>query len=465
MSFTGHDRVPPGEVSRNVDLLPACNQKPVLMLVRSSEFRALTTLEDQIEFFRKWTKLPLDMIGVLVDKSKPTLSRCLAAKTRSEGPSQEAPRAVKRHGPNSALTVEQEEAVIRWILERQEQQNCATPREVREYGSKLKSEADGTSPVEGQCLSRDWWHKFKMRHQETIGVKMATSREHARTRCTEAVVRGYFNEMSSVLSKIKNLRQIINMDETGFHSRIDRDRRRKCVYNKKCDTHVTFCQETASTTLSMMVTIAGDGQVLRPMFICKEDIRFHSDELRSIKNFVSISKSPKGYATEKNMLEWIDTILVPYITRVTEMLPDSNDKVYLVMDNCGIHNSSEVRKRWAEIQRLEIVWLPPHSSHFLQMLDGSMFGSLKCLFRNLRTPKTTPKIEGKIVRAYRAFWTAAFPTNVMASFQVTGFTYTYMNGAPQGMILDQKAVSDLILCNCLRSDGTRDGLVGDSNLE
>ena len=422
MTSTSHLPMSLGEIARNVDLLPACKQKPVLMMVRSAEFRVLSTFEDQAEFFQKRTKLTLDMIAMILNTSKPTLSRYLTAKTRTEAPGQTQPSTPKKHGPNSALTIEQEEAVLAWISDRQKQQDCPTPHEVREYGARLKCEANGMPPVEGQHLSRDWWHKFKIRHKDTIGVKIATSREQARTRLTEGVVRNYFAQLSPILSNLKSLKQILNMDETGFHSRIDRDRRRKCVYNKKCDTHVTFCQETASTTLSMMVTIAADGQVLRPMFICKEEVKFNSDELKSIKDFLSISRSAKGYATEKNMLEWIDTILVPYVRQVTERLPDTSDKVYLIMDNCGIHNSASVRSRWEEIERLEIVWLPPHSSHFLQMLDGALFGALKSLFRNLRTAKTTPKIEGKIFRAYKAFWTAAFPTTVMASFQVTGFT-------------------------------------------
>lgn len=160
-----------------------------------------------------------------------------------------------------------------------------------------------------------------------------------------------------------------------------------------------------------MVAIAADAQVLRLMFVCREDIKFRSTELKSIKDFLSVSNSPKGYATEHNMIEWIDMILVSYIDQVVKMLLNESDKVYLIIDNCGIHNSANVKRKWQTLTRLELVWFPPHTSHFLHMLDGSTFGALKSVYSNLRTPKTTPKIEVKIVRAYRAFWAAAFQTN------------------------------------------------------
>ena len=465
MSIEGHERLSTGEISRNIDLLPACKQECVALLIRSAEFRALPKLEDQIEFFKGRTKLPLDLISLLLGRSKATLSRYLAARALSAAGSPKEADTKKRHGPNSSLTISQEEQLIAWISQRQKEQNCPTPHEVREYGAQLKREAEGGAAVDGEHLSRDWWHNFKRRHEDVIGVKLATSREQARTRCTEAEVRQYFATMESILSRVKSLSQIINMDETGFHSRIDRDRKRKCVYNKQCDTHVTFCEETASTTLSMMIAIAADTRVLRPMFVCKENVMYTSDELKSIKDFVSISRSAKGYATEANMLQWIDEILVPYVEGVTSRLPDHEDKVYLIMDNCGIHNSTNVRKRWQEIERLEIVWIPPHSSHFLQMLDGAMFGALKSVFRNLRTPKTRPKIEGKIFRAYKAFWAAAFPATVMGSYQITGFRYLYVNGAPRALVVDTNFVNELVASSCLASTPPLQEEAGNTNLE
>ena len=77
------------------------------------------------------------------------------------------------------------------------------------------------------------------------------------------------------------------------------------------------------------------------------------------------------------MIDWINMILIPYVDKVTGQLPEPTDKVYLVMDNCGIHKSVNVKPHWGKIPRVEIIWLPPHTSHFLQMLDAALFGVLK----------------------------------------------------------------------------------------
>lgn len=459
----GHKLVPAGHISRNLELIPGSFHETVSSLIRSAEFRSLKSLEDQIEFFKSRSKVPMEFIGMLLEKSPSTMRRYIRAAAQPVRSQEEDTDTKAKYGPNSALTIKQEQEVLEWILSRQREQNCPTPLEVREYAASLKNAHQETPLAEKDHLSRDWWHKFKIRHKEVIGVKVALSREQARTRCTEKDVKEYFTKMASIVAKIKTLKQLINMDETGFHSRIDRDRRRKCVYNKQCETHVTFCQETASTTLSMMVAIAADAQVLRSMFVCREDVKFSSAELKSINDFINVSKSPKGYATEANMIEWIDKILVPYIDQVVKILPDEEDKVYLVMDNCGIHNTENVRKRWQSLTRLELVWFPPHTSHFLQILDGSMFGALKSVYRNLRTPKTRPKIEGKIFRAYRAFWTAAFPTTLMSSFHVTGFQYIFLDNAPRALRLDQELVQQLIKTSCLASDSESHVDDGDEN--
>ena len=61
--------------------------------------------------------------------------------------------------------------------------------------------------------------------------------------------------------------------------------------------------------------------------------------------FMENLPNDQRYATEANMLQWIDGIVVPYVEGVTSRLPDQEDKVYLIIDNCGIHNSTNMRKR------------------------------------------------------------------------------------------------------------------------
>ena len=94
-----------------------------------------------------------------------------------------------------------------------------------------------------------------------------------------------------------------------------------------------------------------------------------------------------------------------------------------------------------------------------------MFGALKSGFRKLRTPKPKPKIEGKIFRAYKALWDAAFPTTVMRSYQITGFRYLYVNGAPCALVVDTNVVNELVASSCLASTPPLQEQAGNTNLE
>ena len=83
-------------------------------------------------------------------------------------------------------------------------------------------------------------------------------------------MRDYFASMSLIISQIKTLGQIVNIGETDFHESLDHDRRWTSVCNKNFETQATVCQETASTTLLLMITVAVDAQVSRSMFVCRE---------------------------------------------------------------------------------------------------------------------------------------------------------------------------------------------------
>ena len=318
---------------------------------------------------------------------------------------------------------------------------------MRKYAAYLRNKRLNLE-MNDDILSRDWWHNFKNRYDELIGIKIAESRESARCSVSHTVVEHYISDLLIALTNVKDPSQILNMDETGFHSRLDKGRKRKCVFCKKCDSTVTFSEENNSTTLSLMCCINAGGQTLEPLFITKENINFKSKELNEIKHLLKIVSTPKGYANEGSMISWINLILKPYIYNLRRILKDENAIIYLIMDNCSVHSTLNVEHHFNEIPFFNIIWLPPYSSHFLQMLDSSFFGILKKYYRNNQAIKTSPKIEGKIVRAYKSFWNASYPQNVIRSWEQTGFSYLIPIQGTWSIRLNWSTVWELIKVNC-----------------
>ena len=179
-----HGAVPVGQAFWTIDLLPAPFHDTITGLVHSADFRSLASLDDQMHFLKQHTKLPLEMIGTLVDRSKSKVHRHLTAKSTEGGSGATVePKKAKR------LTSKDKERASEWIAKRQRQQNCASPAEARESAFSLRSEARGETIVGGEHMSHDWWRSFRKTYEQRIGIKVATSREHARTRCKDVDVR------------------------------------------------------------------------------------------------------------------------------------------------------------------------------------------------------------------------------------------------------------------------------------
>ena len=162
---------------------------------------------------------------------------------------------------------------------------------------------------------------------------------------------------------------------------------------------------------------------LPPMFITKENVTFHSKCINEIKNYIISRNSPSGYATKENMIDWRELVLKPYSNNIKNQIQDPNTPIFLILDNCSIHNSEIVMTKFHEIGNLKIIWLPPHSSHFLQMLDSCLFGLLKREYRNIKAQSGYPKIESKIVRAFHALWNVIYPQNIYYCWELTEFYY------------------------------------------
>jgi hypothetical protein len=97
---------------------------------------------------------------------------------------------------------------------------------------------------------------------------------------------------------------------------------------------------------------------------------------------------------------------------------------------------------------IQPIWLPAHASHFLQPLDLTAFSAFKRTDMNTRLIATRPKIEGKIVRALRAWHTSAYIGLIYNRWKADGLQVRgpFSNDAiPQ---LNSKKGTQLIRENC-----------------
>ena len=190
------------------------------------------------------------------------------------------------------------------------------------------------------------------------------------------------------------------------------------------------------------------------MFITKESINFESDHrLKLMQKFVVCTQSSRGYQTEQTMRFWIHNVLSPYCDDVHKELNDPTTRIWIILDNCPCHNTPAIASELEKISA-EVLWLPPHSTHFLQQLDASYFGLMKLNYRAGTTVATRPKVAGKALRAYRAIWCTNIPINILRCWEITGFKYHNLWKPDMHVSLNAALIPVLLKQNCVDYDDT-----------
>ena len=427
-----------------VNDLPVHLRDSVREMLMTAEFRSARSFVEQIDILHKDGILPYSVLSLLYEIPCSSLYKLYKAEKLAEMPCEREEEPVKVFaGNHSTLTNEEEDAVIQWIVEAQRRFDCASIQDVLEYASNLLRKRDPRA----EKLASAWWRSFKRRHKDEIEVKTIDSREFARTTVTAEQVHDYYARVLQALTQLRTPKQLVNMDETGFASRIDKGRKKKCVCSKVILTPPRFQEEKQVSQLSVVVSVNLLGELLRPMFITKEEIRMNNGPIRHVAQHSVFTRSSKGYQTANTMIDWIRNVWEPYCKTVRTEMGNPEAPMFLILDNCPSHNTPPVLEMFRQL-KTELIWLPPHSSHFLQQLDVNFFSVLKTYYKSGKTEKTTPKVAGKVTRAFMALWRASCPITVMKCWEMTGFRYVYSGMQVTRISLDFTTITKLIYANC-----------------
>jgi hypothetical protein len=95
--------------------------------------------------------------------------------------------------------------------------------------------------------------------------------------------------------------------------------------------------------------------------------------------------------------------------------------VFLILDNCSVHDGAEFHDQ-CRVCRIVALFIPPHSSHFVQPLDLCLFGRLKNPVEKMhQTAKCNIQMH-HILRVINVFQSAAVTTTVVATFRNADLT-------------------------------------------
>jgi hypothetical protein len=405
---------------RQVHELDTNIQECISEWIKSAEFRAIDDLVGQIAFFRAEDhKATWETISILFQLPQSTLHGWLRRREKQteDGESLDLADA-ELGGPNSFLTIGEEDSVLQWVWDSQREKRCPTSPEVREFAEALRKRRID----DGRPCRRSWWHSFKARHPELKAIT-ADGAENARCEVTRQDVLAYFAELKTALVQIQTPAQLLNMDETGFCSRPEKTRKKKIIYRCDCPVKPVFREQTDPNHVSLVATIALSGDALKPMFLTTCVPNFTDPSIAELASDIIVCRTPKGYQTHESMSVYLRDVLAPYCQRVRDEAKDQTLPIFMIMDNCGCHKKDTVSDVYAALN-VQIIWLPPHSSHFLQPLDLVSFARLKMKYREQQAVKTKPKWLSKIIRIHRSWHECTHRLTVRAAWTAAAVTHT-----------------------------------------
>ncbi|KYG40271.1 hypothetical protein M433DRAFT_160676, partial [Acidomyces richmondensis BFW] len=131
------------------------------------------------------------------------------------------------------------------------------------------------------------------------------------------------------------------------------------------------------------------------------------------------STSNSGWTSNSHAYEWLTTVFEP-----STKLADPIQRRLLIMDGHSSHITANVIAHCME-HTIDLLILPPHTSHALQPLDVSVFSPLKRALA-AETDAASRLDSGRMSRIewtsmyIRARKTALRPSNILSGFKATG---------------------------------------------
>lgn len=214
---------------------------------------------------------------------------------------------------------------------------------------------------------KDWWEGVKRRHPD-IAIRKPERLTSTRARMMNREVIGrYFKDLETIVEGLNIASKphvIWNCDEMGKifeHSPVQviAEKGQNCLGRTS----------SKSTNITIMACVNASGKRIPPMFVVK------GKTSRSLHGF-NTAMAPTGsrWAFQKN--GWMDdSIGEKWFAEVFLQHCGKERPQLLILDGHSSHETLGILMRAME-ENIHILALPPHTTHFLQPLDRSVFGPL-----------------------------------------------------------------------------------------
>ncbi|GKU09088.1 unnamed protein product, partial [Fusarium langsethiae] len=204
-------------------------------------------------------------------------------------------------------------------------------------------------------------------------MKPSTPLEAARSKSTTPeIIRRFYEILAATARKLKVSRdRMHNMDEHGMEEGHTKSGR---VLGSSLSRRAIVTASDNRNWSSVIESGNAEGRILTPTMIFQGKSLQKQWFPEDIPNW-GFDCSESGWANARICLKWLREIFLPE-TRPKDI---TNWRILLV-DGFSGHISPQFR--FLALQnRVQVIYLPPHSSHITQPFDVAVFGPVKAAFR------------------------------------------------------------------------------------
>jgi hypothetical protein len=250
-----------------------------------------------------------------------------------------------------------------------------------------------------------------------------------RIRVPSAVIEKYLADLKRQIDGAPS-HFVFNMDEMGHQDWADKRNKRCFIPAGATDEEVYFAVSRTAKRITLIACIAADGSHLRPALIIHR--KTYSDDILlhgwSREKFDAYTQS-KSFIDRDIFNDWFRDTFIPAVAERKEAWQYTGPS-FLILDNCTAH-SGQAFDGLCQRHNIVPVFLPPHSSNQTQPLDLCAFGVTKTLvrFNSFAKNEVSYSHMGLVLEA---FYRAAVPSVVTASFRSAGISLRIQKAGPRG---------------------------------
>ncbi|KAK6171862.1 hypothetical protein SNE40_018286 [Patella caerulea] len=317
-------------------------------------------------------------------------------------------------GRKPVINIEIEDKMASMAMDLAKQGFGISRRQFIARAATLCKDMDITTPFKDGIPGKDWWGGFRKRHPELV-LRKAEKLSTIRSRMLNPTVVGsYMLDLKPFVSTLPPT-SVWNMDETGINlehqpSRVIARQGSKSVPGRVGNTRENI-------TLVPCINAAGDK--LPPFIIVK------GKTPRSLRSY-NTHEGPINATWHYQQKAWMDDRLgVQWFRDVFLTNCGSSRPQLLIMDSHHSHETLSILEE-ASKNDINIMAMPPHTTHYLCPLDRCVFGPLMreynrvCTEHMSASPSNTINKES-VPKLIKAAYDKAFSrSNIVSGFESTG---------------------------------------------